>query len=71
MCGISKEKYKHKFNNMTYTEDLNRIEIIHLREMLVNVKEENENLKLMNRTLEVKNELYLQQLESEYRKSKL
>ena len=56
---------------MTYIEDLNRIEIIHLREMLVNVKEENENLKLMNRTLEVKNELYLQQLESEYRKSKL
>ena len=71
MCGINKKKYKHKFNNMTYTEDLNRIEIIHLREMLVNVKEENENLKLMNRTLEVKNELYLQQLESEYRKSKL
>ena len=33
------------------------------------VKEENENLKDMNRTLEAKNQLYLQQLESEYRKT--
>jgi hypothetical protein len=55
---------------MTHTEDLNRIEINHLREMLRYVKEENENLKDMNRTLKAKNELYLQQLESEYRKSK-
>ena len=56
---------------MTHTEDLHRIEINHLRQMLRSVKEENENLKLMNRTLEAKNQLYLQQLESEYRKSKV
>ena len=63
---------------MTHTDDLNRIEINHLREMLryvkeenENLKEENENLKDMNRTLQAKNQLYLQQLESEYRKSKV
>lgn len=56
---------------MTHTDDLHRIEINHLRQMLRSVKEENENLKLMNRTLEAKNQLYLQQLESEYRKSKV
>ena len=56
---------------MIYIDDLNRIEITHLREMLRNAKDENEKLKLMNRTLSAKNELYLQQLETEYRKSKL
>jgi hypothetical protein len=56
---------------MTHLEDLNRIEINHLRDLLRNVKQENENLKDMNRTLEAKNQLYLQKLESEYRKSKV
>ena len=56
---------------MTHTDDLHRIEINHLRDMLRNLKQENENLKDMNRTLQAKNQLYLQQLESEYRKSKV
>jgi BMFP domain-containing protein YqiC len=63
---------------MTHTEDLHRIEINHLRQMLRSVKEENENLKdtietlqAKNETLQAKNQLYLQQLESEYRKSKV
>jgi hypothetical protein len=56
---------------MIHTEDLVRIEIKHLRELLRNSKDENEKLKLMNRTLSAKNELYLQQLETEYRKNKL
>ena len=56
---------------MTHIDDLHRIEINHLRQMLRSVKEENENLKDMNRTLQAKNQLYLQQLESEYRKSKV
>ena len=56
---------------MTHTDDLHRIEINHLRQMLRSVKEENENLKDMNQTLQAKNELYLQKLESEYRKSKV
>jgi len=70
---------------MTHQEDLNRIEIKHLRDMLEIFKGEiiklknmnrtleakNEKLKNMNRTLEAKNELYRQELESEYRKSKV
>ncbi len=56
---------------MTHTDDLHRIEIKHLRQMLKSVKEEKEKLKDMNRTLQAKNQLYLQQLESEYRKSKV
>ena len=46
---------------MTHLEDLNRIEINHLRDLLRNVKQENENLKDMNRTLQATVELYLQQ----------
>ena len=63
---------------MTHLEDLNRIEIRHLRDtvnifeseirklrkLLKTIKEENE-------TLRAKNELYRQELESEYRKSKV
>jgi hypothetical protein len=56
---------------MTHLEDLNRIEIKHLREMNQIFKAEIIKLKDMNRTLQAKNELYLQQLESEYRKSKV
>ena len=56
---------------MTHIDDLHRIEINHLRDMLRNLKQENDNLKDMNRTLKAKNQLYLQQLESEYRKSKV
>jgi len=56
---------------MTHQEDLNRIEIRHLREMNQIFKAEIIKLKDMNRTLQAKNELYLQKLESEYRKSKV
>jgi hypothetical protein len=56
---------------MTHQEDLNRIEIRHLREMNQIFKAEIIKLKDMNRTLQAKNQLYLQQLESEYRKSKV
>ena len=56
---------------MTHQEDLNRIEIRHLREMDQIFKAEIIKLKDMNRTLQAKNQLYLQQLESEYRKSKV
>lgn len=56
---------------MTHLEDLNRIEIKHLREMNQIFKAEIIKLKDINRTLQAKNELYLQQLESEYRKSKV
>jgi hypothetical protein len=55
---------------MTHLEDLNRIEIRHLRDMNQILKSEIMKLKNVNRTLEAKNELYRQQLESEYRKSK-
>ena len=55
---------------MIYSEDIARIEIKHLREMLVNCKEDKERLELRIKTLESKNELYLQQLETEYGKSK-
>mgnify|MGYP003115674065 CR=1 FL=1 len=63
---------------MTHLEDLNRIEIrhlrdtvsmfeneiTHLRKLLKTIKEENE-------TLKAKNELHRQQLESEYKESKV
>jgi regulator of replication initiation timing len=63
---------------MTHLEDLNRIEIRHLRDtvnifeseirklrqLLKTIKEENE-------TLRAENELHRQQLESEYRNSKV
>lgn len=63
---------------MTHLEDLNRIEIRHLRDtvnifeseirklrkLLKTIKEENEMLR-------AKNELHRQQLESEYRDSKV
>lgn len=63
--------YKQKFNTMTHLEDLNRIEIKHLRDLLRNVKQENENLKDMNRTLQATVELYMQQQEQEYKESKV
>ena len=70
---------------MTHLEDLNRIEIRHLRDtvnvfeseirklrkLLKRIKEENETLRAENETLRAKNELHRQQLESEYRKSKV
>jgi hypothetical protein len=56
---------------MTHQEDLNRIEINHLRDLLRNVKQENESLKDMNRTLQATVELYLQQQEQEYKESKV
>jgi len=63
---------------MTHLEDLNRIEIKHLRDtvnmfenqithltkLLKTIREENE-------TLKAKNELHRQKLETEYRKSKV
>jgi len=56
---------------MTHIDDLHRIEINHLRDMLRSIKEENENLKDMNRTLKATVDLYLQQQEKEYRSSKV
>jgi hypothetical protein len=56
---------------MTHTDDLHRIEINHLRQMLRSVKEENDNLKDMNRTLQATVELYMQQQEQEYKESKV
>ncbi len=63
---------------MTHLEDLNRIEIRHLRDT-VNVFESEirklrkllKTIKEENETLRAKNELHRQKLESEYRKSKL
>ena len=63
---------------MTHLEDLNRIEIRHLRDtvnmfenqithltkLLKTIREENE-------TLKAKNELYMQQQEQEYKESKV
>lgn len=56
---------------MTHIDDLQRIEINHLRDMLRNLKQENDNLKDMNRTLKATVDLYLQEQEKEYRKSKV
>jgi hypothetical protein len=56
---------------MTHQEDLNRIEIRHLREMNQIFKAEIIKLKDINRTLQATVELYLQQQEQEYRKSKV
>jgi len=56
---------------MTHQEDLNRIEIRHLREMNQIFKAEITKLKDINRTLQAKNELYLQQQEQEYKESKV
>ena len=56
---------------MTHQEDLNRIEIRHLREMNQIFKAEIIKLKDINRTLQATIELYLQQQEQEYRKSKV
>jgi regulator of replication initiation timing len=63
---------------MTHLEDLNRIEIRHLRDT-VNVFESEirklrkllKTIKEENETLRAKNELHRQKLESEYRKSKV
>ena len=55
---------------MTYREDLNRIEIRHLREMNQIFKAEIIKLKDMNRTLQATVELYMQQQEQEYKESK-
>lgn len=56
---------------MTHLEDLNRIEIRHLREMNQILKAEIIKLKDINRTLQATVELYLQQQQQEYRKSKV
>ena len=50
---------------MTHQEDLNRIEIRHLREMNQIFKAEIIKLKDINRTLQATIELYLQQQEQE------
>ena len=63
---------------MTHLEDLNRIEIRHLRDT-VNIFESEirklrkliKTIKEENETLRAKNELHRQKLESEYRKSKV
>jgi regulator of replication initiation timing len=63
---------------MTHLEDLNRIEIRHLRDT-VNVFESEirklrkllKTIKEENETLRAQNELHRQQLESEYRNSKV
>ena len=56
---------------MTHQEDLNRIEIRHLREMNQIFKTEIIKLKDINRTLQATVELYLQQQEQEYKESKV
>ena len=63
---------------MTHLEDLNRIEIRHLRDTVNIFESEIRKLRKLlktmreeNETLEAKNELYRQELESEYRKSKV
>ena len=63
---------------MTHLEDLNRIEIRHLRDTVNIFESEIRKLRKLlktmreeNETLRAKNELYRQELESEYRKSKV
>ena len=56
---------------MTHLEDLNRIEIKHLREMNQILKAETIKLKDINRTLQATVELYLQQQQQEYKESKV
>jgi hypothetical protein len=56
---------------MTHLEDLNRIEIRHLRDMNQILKSEIMKLKNVNRTLQATVELYLQQQEQEYKESKV
>lgn len=63
---------------MTHLEDLNRIEIRHLRDTVSMFENEIKHLRKLlktireeNETLKAKNELYRQQLELDYRDSKL
>ena len=63
---------------MTHLEDLNRIEIRHLRDTVNIFESEIRKLRKLlktmreeNETLRAKNELYRQQLELDYRDSKL
>ena len=63
---------------MTHLEDLNRIEIRHLRDTVSMFENEIKHLRKLlktmreeNETLRAKNELYRQQLELDYRDSKL
>ena len=63
---------------MTHLEDLNRIEIRHLRDTVNIFESEIRKLKKLlktikeeNETLRAENELHRQELESEYRKSKV
>ena len=62
---------------MTHLEDLNRIEIRHLRDTVNMFESEIKHLRKLlktmraeNETLRAKNELYRQQLELDYRDSK-
>jgi len=55
---------------MTHLDDLHRIEIKHLRDLLTSVMKENDSLKSVNLTLQATVELYNQQKEFEYRESK-
>tara|TARA_R110000851_G_scaffold11235_5_gene39639 strand:- start:425 stop:616 length:192 start_codon:yes stop_codon:yes gene_type:complete len=62
---------------MTHLEDLNRIEIRHLRDTVSMFENEIKHLRKLlktireeNETLKAKNELYRQQLELDYRDSK-
>lgn len=56
---------------MTHLDDIARIEIKHLRDLLKNANEDNKNLRSMNLTLQATVDMYLQRQEWEYRKSKL
>jgi len=63
---------------MTHLEDLNRIEIKHLRDTVNMFENEIKHLRKLlktireeNETLKAKNELYRQQLELDYRDSKV
>ncbi len=63
---------------MTHLEDLNRIEIRHLRDTVSMFENEIKHLRKLlktireeNETLKAKNELYRQQLELDYRDSKV
>lgn len=63
---------------MTHLEDLNRVEIQHLRDTVNMFEKEITHLRKIlkttredNETLRAKNELHRQQLETEYRKSKV
>ena len=56
---------------MTHLEDLNRIEIRHLRDTVNMFESEIKHLRKLLKTIREENELYLQKQEQEYRKSKV